>query len=196
MNKDKENYTIVYYWTRKRLQLDLMEYCILDYIIFLNDYGYTKFINKRVYEKFHISKNTLNKCLLTLIKKQYIFPIQKRDELFRVDMEIKENMKEERKKFVIIFHDKRKEYKINGLQFGFLSMVYSLSKNTKNKTAYAGIDLYKKYLFIKSDENYYATIRKLTDKNLLVKKGISSFQLSDEVFDFFKKDSNNFSFSN
>lgn len=196
MNKDRENYTIVYYWTRKRLGLKLIEYCILDYIIFLNDYNYKEFNQLKTAKKFHISKNTLKRYLKILVQKQYIKPIEKKGELFKVDDEICEYMRLERKQFIVIFHDKRKELKINDLQFGFLSMVYSLSKNRSNKTANMGIDNYRKYLFIDTVVNFYATVKKLKRKKLIIKKGISFYKLSDEVFDWFysqdRKFKNNF----
>lgn len=185
-NKDIENFTVVKYWTRKRLGLSFREYILLDYLVYLNEQKKKRFTYKMAMDRFDYSKNTVKKCLFTIISKRFILPREKKEELFEVNEEIANHMKDKRKIFIIIFHDKKKEHKLIDMQFAFLSLVYSLSKKTKNKTAFMGKEGYRKNLSIETDENYYKTVRILMHQELLIKKGISSFQLNNDLYKWFQ----------
>lgn len=159
MSKNNENFTIVYYEVRKRLDIGLIEYFILDYIVFLHQRKGRKFRFTDVAKKFHISKNTVRKYILNLIKNGYIKPIQEKGQIFQLNEAVNDQMQEKHGSYIRIFHDQRIELKVNELQFGFLYLVYSLSR--KNGIATMGKDKIKKFLFIKSDENYYKIVRTL-----------------------------------
>lgn len=193
-NKDTKYFTQVKYKTRIGLNLSFEEYIILDYLVFLNMRKYEIFTYKMAIDRFGYSKNSVKKYIQSLIAKDYILRREdsKKKELFKVDYEVMEEMQEKQEIFIIIYHEKKKEHNLIDMQFAFLSMVYSLSKNKKNKVALMGKKRYMENLSIGSDENYYETIAKLRKKRLLVKKGVSQFSLNDDLFKWFQGQEKNY----
>ncbi len=184
----EEHYTIVYFDVMKDLQIDFTEYLVLQTMLHFskrNEYngGVTKIKN-------HLKKSrtTITNVIKILIQKEHIIKSENKSKIFNLNYDIKERFETKNGLYAKIYHNHRKELDLIETHYVFLYLVYSLSKNTKNKIALAK----KEYMcsHINTSESNYDTIKsELTRKGFLECQLNTTLKLNQTLFEWFENNS-------
>jgi hypothetical protein len=111
--------------------------------------------------------------------------ITKDGKTYNLNYDLKERFETSAGVYVQIYHKHRKLLNISVVQYVFLYMIYSLSKNKLNKVAIAGTEYYRKHTNI-STRHFYTSINNLTEKNILEPQNNSHLKLNENIFNWFE----------
>ncbi len=182
---EQEPYTIVYFDVMKDLHIDYTEYLILQTMIHFckrNDY---KLNVTEIGNHLKLSRNTIYKYLKILILKEHIVRFEPKSDTYHLKYDVKERFENGGKLYVKIYHKHRKELNIAIKKYALLYMIYSLSKNLKNRCATAGIKNYCNYINI--SESHFDTVKgQLIEANLLEPQTSTLLKLNENLFNWFE----------
>ena len=184
-SEKKEPYTIVYFDVMKDLHISYMEYIVLQTMLhFSSKNEYKKGISK-ISNHLKLSRNTIYKYLKILMLKEHIARFEPKSDTYYLKYDIKERFENGGKLYVKIYHNHRKELKIAIKKYALLYMIYSLSKNLKNRCANAGIKNYCNYINI--SESHFETVKgQLIKVNLLEQQTTTFLKLNENLFNWFE----------
>ncbi|OWP85002.1 hypothetical protein BWK59_02550 [Flavobacterium davisii] len=181
---EKEPYTIVYFDVMKDLHITYMEYIVLQTMLhFSSRNEYKKGVSK-ISNYLKLSRNTIYKYLKKLILKEHIARFEPKSNTYYLKYDIRERFENRGNLYVKIYHKHRKELNIAIKKYALLYMIYSLSKNLKNRCATAGQEHYCKYINI--SESHFDTVKsQLTKANLLEQQTTTLLKLNENLFNWF-----------
>ncbi len=182
---EKEPYTIVYFDVKQDLQLSFREYIVLQTMLhFSSKNEYKKGITK-ISNHLKLSRNTIYKSLKILLLKEHIARFEPKSDTYYLKYDVKERFENGGRLYVKIYHNHRKKLNIAIKKYALLFMIYSLSKNLKNRCATAGKEHYCKYINI--SESHFDTVKgQLTKKNLLEPQTTTLLKLNENLFNWFE----------
>lgn len=152
MNKDRENYTIVYYDTLKKMNYNITEYVVFDTLIRFSKKNEFKKPKAFLHQYLHLASNTIETSIDILSKKGYIEETKK---IIYLNYEIVELFSENNanSKFIKIYHKHRFELnKMSLHRYALLYAFYSLSLRYGHTSA--KVKFYQENLGIK-ERNYH-----------------------------------------
>ena len=182
---EKEPYTIVYFDVMKDLHIDYTEYLVLQTMVhFSSKNEYYKGITK-ISNHLKLSRNTIYKSLKILLLKEHIARFEPKSNTYYLKYDIKERFENGGRLYVKIYHKHRKVLNIAIKKYALLYMIYSLSKNLKNRCANAGIKNYCNYINI--SESHFDTVKgQLIKANLLEQQTTTFLKLNENLFNWFE----------
>lgn len=181
-------FTIVYHDVRSDLGIDFNEYLVLDVMI--------RHSRKNTYTKdvtylstcLSVTRNVIYSTIKKLIKKGHL----EKDEgtkFYQIYYDVADRMKIKTGKYIVIYENWKELGTDSINRYVFLYLVYSLSRRNRNGTAFSGKNFYYNNSNLKKD-NYNKTIRVLQDKELIIRIRMNEYKLTDHVFRWFKRHSN------
>ena len=182
---EKKPYTIVYFDVMKDLHIDYTEYLVLQTMVhFSSKNVYYKGITK-ISNHLKLSRNTIYKSLKILLLKEHIARFEPKSNTYYLKYDIKERFENGGRLYVKIYHKHRKILNIAIKKYALLYMIYSLSKNLKNRCANAGIKNYCNYINI--SESHFDTVKgQLIKANLLEPQTSTLLKLNETLFNWFE----------
>ena len=183
--REQEPYTIVYFDVKKDLQIDFTEYFVLQTMVHFSKRKDYKVDVTEIGNHLKLSRNTIYKYLKILILKEHISRFEPKSKTYHLKYDVKERFENGGKLYVKIYHKHRKELNIAIKKYALLYLIYSLSKNLKNKCATAGQEHYCKYINI--SESHFDTVKgQLIEANLLEPQTSTLLKLNENLFNWFE----------
>lgn len=181
--KVKDYYCIVYFEVMRDLNITFEEYLVLEAMLYRSKKNIYKAPISHLAKHLCFSRASIYQYIKGLIQKDHIKKEVNSSKVFYLTHDIKDRFESHKYKanYIKIYHYKRKELGLSPSQFGFLYLIYSLSK--RNKYPFAGINYYIKHLGI-SERHYYTSLEKFENKKLIIRKKIR-FKLDRNIYEWF-----------
>lgn len=181
---EKNNYCIVYFEVMRDLNVTIEEYLVLEQMLFRSKHNTCKIKISSLADYLCFTRASTYKYIKGLIQKRHVEKEVHSSRVFYIHHDVEDRFKPHDKKYIKIYHKKRKQLGLSPMQFSLLYMIYSLSKNLKNKYATASIDYYRSRLGI-SIRHYYSSLEKCERNNLIIRKNLY-LKLEGNLFEWFK----------
>lgn len=190
MSKDtkseQENYgyTLIYYEVLNRFKMDILEYLIIDTMIFKSQKNEYKEGIAYLKKKFSSSENTIKNRIQKLFEKGLIEEKNGRNYIINTDS--KTRMKPEvESKWIVIHHNHRLKLNLSYKGYTLLYLFYSYFKS--NRKVYRGYAQYQNSeIYNLSESTFYRHRKELKNNDLIYYSGYIHLLLKENILNWFE----------